>query len=106
MLLGKLRNFPEDRKGLVRDLQGRRDDEKEVADGFAVDSLVLYTLGPPAKGKAEPADHQRAAVRYGNSPPDARGAEILPPLDDSEEGSGGPLIHAQQAYQLRQDLVL
>jgi hypothetical protein len=105
-VFGELRDLAQDREILIRDLEGRGHDQKEIENRAVVDSLVLHALPVVSVGQADPVDDQGAAMGNRDSPAHAGRAQRLAALEHPEQRVGRTLVEAQQADELREDLVL
>ena len=104
-LLGELRDAAKHGEIHIHGFVGRRHDEKEILDRFAVDGLVLDSLGAVPVREAYATHHYRPAVGDGDTAADSSGPEALSPLKGAQQRFGGDIAHLEQPDQLAQDIV-
>src|SRR5262249_24366602 len=86
-LLAELRDLPEDREILIRDLERRRDDEEKEIDRLLVDRLEVDSLFATAEGDAQLVHDERAGMGNRDPAADSCRAEVLAPLEHLEQHS-------------------
>ena len=79
---------------------------KKNFTGFSSMALKSTPGALPPERDAQLVDHERAAVRDGDLPADAGGAEVLAPLEHLEERRLVLVVDAEQPDELLEDVVL